>query len=133
MLFFTVLLCVSFSKMSAQSPEKLITWAVYGENHLIIKKNSVEVVNVSNTGPLQTGTFTYTMEDLIEIYANTTGNNNNPLLPVVCEDNYIGSGPNGFFYEPATQDVYNFLDENNQSFYHSFTDCGNDTYIEIKN
>ena len=54
-------------------------------------------------------------------------------LPVVCEDNYIGSGPNGFFYEPATQDVYNFLDENNQSLYHSFTDCGNDTYIEIKN
>ncbi|MBA0883580.1 DUF2147 domain-containing protein [Flavobacterium undicola] len=130
--FLTLLLCVCFTKMSAQSAEQIITWAVSGETHLEIYKSNIKVVDVTSTGTLQTGAFTYTAEDEIEIYANTTGSNNNPLLPVICEDNYIGSGSNGFFYEPATHDEYNFLNEEHTQLYESFSGCGNDIYIEIK-
>jgi hypothetical protein len=130
--FLILLMCVSFSEMSAQTTGQIITWSISGETHLKIYKSTELMVDVTSTGSLQTGTFTYTSEDEIEIYANATGSSSNPLLPVICEDNYIGSGPNGFFYEPATHDDYNFTNEEHTELYESFTGCGNDIYIEIK-
>lgn len=127
-ILFTLLLCVCFSKMSAQSEEpeiKIITWALYGDNQLEIYKNGVpQVLGISS------GIFEYNYTDVIRFVA--TGNGVDPILAVICEDNYIGSGPEGYFYQ-IDYDGYYFTDGvTRQHLDHTYINCGNDVYVEIK-
>lgn len=120
-IFLALLLSVGFTKMSAQSnTQGAISWAIYGETNLKIFVNDVLIINQTSTGENLAGVFFYNSYDEIKIET--------PSTLVVCEDNYIGSGRDGFFYEPALYDAYN--DPVISASNYQFKANGNDLYIE---
>lgn len=76
--FLTVLMCVSFAQMSAQS---VLRWSVAGPATLKILINDVVVVDVNQTGGAtpQSGIITGLDNDVITYYANSTAS-----APFIC-------------------------------------------------
>lgn len=104
--FLTLLMCVSFAEMSAQT----IRWEVSGNATLQIRVNGITQLTASSSS---NGMITVAAGDFVEVIATSTVSNY-PLVPIIAEDD-------SYMIERAAENDYNFLNEEHTSLYEWFT------------